>query len=254
MTTPISGLMPQPQQPLAFAPMALPTQTPMIVTTPTAQPAPAPAAPPVAPAKRFRLYMPIIDADGQKRDAIDLRMPTLRDRDAMLEASDGMQQIADVVARLSGLSVDAVLAMAPVNLIEINEWLMELVNASLAGPAPVEGDPLPPPSLTIKLDYPIGTAERRLTEITVKAPTLGAAIGLGNARNADKSAMLYHRLTGVALDLIKSLALVDIAKIEAYFAPFSQRPVPRPEAMTSHAAMEAVATAGGISQPISPTN
>lgn len=77
--------------------------------------------------------------------------------------------------------------------------------------------------VTIELDYPVQLADRELTEVTMRRPTVKELLDFPqNHTNHDfkTESKIYARLTGLTLDDVQLLDMGDFDKIQKQFLFF----------------------------------
>lgn len=218
--------------------------TPQVAATATPVAAAAPA--PRAGWTRFPLRRPIADEAGQRLTHIDLAEPTLGHKISMQQskATDGVAGTIEAIAAMSGLPAVVIERLIPADAGIIGDWIAERMAVEPITDVDADGNPIDIPIPTdterlITLKHPVTLGTQTLTQITIQAPTLGAAVGISARKTeAEQTAWFIHKLSGVNLMLVNRLAMVDVAQIEAFTAPFSYRPRPQATA-TSQAAMAA---------------
>lgn len=77
-------------------------------------------------------------------------------------------------------------------------------------------------SVTVALDYPVQLADRLLTEVVMRRPTMKEQIEfpLDNAKDFKMEMKLYARLCGLAYEDILLFDMGDYEKLQAQFLVF----------------------------------
>jgi hypothetical protein len=75
---------------------------------------------------------------------------------------------------------------------------------------------------TIKLDYPIETEGRTVSEISLRRPTVGDMLNAdrGKGSEADKEIRMFANLSELPLTAIESLDLADYRKLQETYQDF----------------------------------
>jgi Phage tail assembly chaperone proteins, E, or 41 or 14 len=196
--------------------------------------------PPVDTREAFDLICPIQRPGHAPIDILRAEEPALHHKADYERIADPGEATIAIIAALTGVDPAHVSALMPFDSAPISEWIQGRLNMQLWQPKrDANGAEMPlaeqlrdhPLSLTIPLDHPVTHGASTITQLTVKAPTLGAAVGLGKlTTTADQTAMMIAKLTDVPYPVARRLRLVDVAKIEAFIAPFYSRGPRTPKA------------------------
>lgn len=208
----------------------------------------------------FELTMPMTDAKGQSRTSMTLIEPELGHKIRAGRHTDPAQQTIDMIAALSGVPAAEVELLLPMDAMAMSSWvqarlapdnvgngqlrtvielwigeageriapdvaheLLAVLEAMGHIPPPAATTEAaawqPEPQFTLTLAAPV----QGQASITVKAPSLGAAVGLAKFKSeAEQTAAMIAKLSGWTIPQVNRLRMTDVAAIEDYLAPFSK--------------------------------
>lgn len=182
-----------------------------------------PAAPAVAPAAlshTFALARPVNGKDGQPLAALTVAEPEQRhivnaERE---HAGSEAAQAVHMLAALTGLPRESVLAMSIADAQRIQRWMGQVMAEAIAIDAPADPSE---GARTFGLVAPIETDAVPVASVTVRAPDLAASIVVEKFKgDGQRLAAMIAELSGLSLPVVLRMKRRDVARIERWLAPF----------------------------------
>jgi hypothetical protein len=199
----------------------------------------------------FELIVPLQRQGLPPIEDLIAHEPALHHKADFERITDPGTATISIIAALTGISEDQVGALLPFDSQPIAEWIIGRIQLSLWSPKlDDKGKELPlaeqlrdhPMSLTLQLDHPVTYQTTTMTSLTIKAPTLNSTVGLGKfTTSAEQTAMMISKLADIPYPVAFRLKLVDVARIEAYLAPFYPRGPRTPGSTRAKLAVRAAA-------------
>lgn len=172
---------------------------------------------PEAATKTFKLRKPL---KGGELTELTLDEPTFGHvcRAVREHPNSAAEQTIHMIAALGGESAEVIKGMFIRDARDIEMWFNSLDIAAVLGDKDrYSADDY---EATFVLSVPVPTDKKPITEITVRAPDLGASVMAEKFKtNEERTAALIADLSGQTLQVISRIKRRDIARMEAWLGP-----------------------------------